>query len=114
MTALAMILDHVPWWVWLAFGGLALAAAGHIWVPAWLALPSKVRLGLAALAAAILAYLAGRNAGASGALARRDAQAAEDRARAMRTRQEVDDDVAAMGAADVDREYERWLRDGPK
>ena len=63
-------LDHIPWWV--PAGGLALTLliTFPYWRPFWVALPSPVKTAVIILATAGLAYLAGRNKGASGALQR--------------------------------------------
>ena len=40
-----------------------------------------------------------------------EAEQAKRRAEAMKHRKEIDDEVDQMGAADVDSNYSRWLRD---
>ena len=98
---MSLIADWVPWWVWLALGGGILIATYSIWLPWWLLIPEKARLGIIGAVAAILAYLAGRNKGASGALQRAQEQ---EQARAddiiqdaTRARQRADADALAGG-----------------
>ncbi|MBB3769820.1 type VI protein secretion system component VasK [Angulomicrobium tetraedrale] len=67
---MSWILDLIPWWLWALAGGALLAATWQVWLPWWLALPKPIRTGLAILATGGLAYLAGRNKGAAGALQR--------------------------------------------
>uniref|UniRef100_UPI003BAAF2FB hypothetical protein n=1 Tax=Stappia sp. TaxID=1870903 RepID=UPI003BAAF2FB len=71
---------------------------------AWLALAGAVAVAIAA------AYVTGRRSAAAEAHAER----AREQLDAMRARKEIDDDVDAMGAADLDAEYRRWLRDGDR
>lgn len=71
-----------------------------------------VRLkGWAMLAGAVLvavgaAYLSGRRSERADARARE----ARDRLKAIKARKEIDDEVDAMGAGDLDAEYRRWMR----
>ncbi|MAA97398.1 MAG: hypothetical protein CMN87_18165 [Stappia sp.] len=71
---------------------------------AWLALAGAVAVAIAA------AYVTGRRSAAAEARAER----AREQLDAMRARKEIDDEVDAMGAADLDAEYRRWLRDGDR
>ncbi|MHC5656031.1 hypothetical protein [Stappia sp. ICDLI1TA098] len=68
-------------------------------------------LFVGAIAVAVAsAYLAGRRS------ERADARAREARGRleAMRSRKETDNEVDALGAADLDSRYREWLRDGDR
>lgn len=67
----------------------------------WLALAGAVAMAIAA------AYLTGRRSASADARAAR----ARERLDAMKARKEIDNDVDAMGAADLDVEYRKWLRD---
>lgn len=67
----------------------------------WAALAGAVALAIAT------AYLTGRRSASADARAAR----AREQLDAMKARKEVDDDVDAMGAADLDVEYRKWLRD---
>lgn len=108
---LGVVLDSTPWWAWGLAALAALAASYQIWWPLWLALPSPVKAGIAAAGAAILAYLAGRNRGASGALEREKAATEEAKARAVKTAKETKDEVDALGHADLDSRLDPWMRD---
>ncbi|MDR6952284.1 hypothetical protein J2X65_001639 [Ancylobacter sp. 3268] len=92
MTVLGWILDWVPWWAWLFAVGAALAATWQLWWPFWLMLPQPLRVALGGLAAAALAYFAGRNRGASGATERAKAK-----------EQEIVNDIERKGAAARER-----------
>lgn len=64
------LLDMIPWWVWLVLGGGVLAVTFPYWRPFWALLPSPVKGAIIIIGTAGLAYLAGRNRGASGVLER--------------------------------------------
>ncbi|MDQ0509759.1 hypothetical protein [Ancylobacter amanitiformis] len=90
------LLDLIPWWLWALAGAGLLAATWQIWLPLWRLLPPPLRATLIALGAAVLAYLAGRNRGAAGALQR-----------AREQEQAHADDIRKTGAAaraDSDRD----------
>jgi len=108
---LGVVLDHTPWWAWALAALAALAATYQLWWPIWLALPTPVKAGVATAGAAILAYLAGRNRGASGALARERAATEAAKARAVKTAKETKDEVDALAPADLDHRLDPWMRD---
>lgn len=70
MSALGWLLDATPWWMWLLGAAALLAATFQLWVPVWALLPRPLKVAAGGLAALVLAYLAGRNRGAAGALQR--------------------------------------------
>ncbi|WP_371346107.1 hypothetical protein [Ancylobacter sp. IITR112] len=84
----AAILDWTPWWVWALAGAALLASTYSLWRPVWALLPSAIKTAAIALATGGIAYLAGRNKGASGALQRAKEQ---EQARA--------DDIIERGTA---------------
>jgi len=106
-----VVFDNTPWWAWGLAALAALAATYQLWWPIWLALPSPVKAGAAAAGAAILAYLAGRNRGASGALAREKAATEAAKARAVKIAKETENEVDALAPADLDRRLDLWMRD---
>jgi len=108
---LGVILDNTPWWAWALASLAALAATYQLWCPLWLALPNPAKAGIAAAGAAILAYLAGRNRGASGALAREKAATEAAKARAVKTAKETRDEVDTLAPADLDHRLDPWMRD---
>lgn len=61
----------------------------------------------AAVAAVAVAYWRVREDGKNAARLEQE----RARADAMRQRKDVDDDVSQMGSTDLDREYDKWLRD---
>jgi len=108
---LGVVLDSTPWWAWALAALAALAASYQLWWPLWMALPSPIKAGIAAAGAAILAYLAGRNRGASGALAREKAATEAAKARAVKTAKETKDEVDTLAPADLDSRLNGWMRD---
>lgn len=70
MTALGWLLDTTPWWLWLVGAAVLLAATYQLWAPIWALLPRPLKVAAGGLVALVLAYLAGRNRGAAGALHR--------------------------------------------
>jgi len=52
------------------------------------------------------AYFAGRRSERADARVRE----AQDRLAAMKARKEIDNEVDALGAADLDAEYRKWMR----
>lgn len=67
---LAVIVDHVPWWLWAVLLAVAAAATWPFWRPILALIPWPGTVALAAAIVGGLAYLAGRNRGAAGALDR--------------------------------------------
>ncbi|WP_035102585.1 hypothetical protein [Devosia sp. LC5] len=71
----------------------------------------KIKAGLAIAGAIIfaigVAFLRGRAEGKKII----EAEQAKRRAESMKQRKEIGDEVDQMGAADVDSNYSRWLRD---
>lgn len=106
------VLDLIPWWIWAIAGGVALAASLPWWRPIWLALPSSIKAALLLIGTGGLAYLAGRNRGASGALQRakdKEQARADDifqRGTEARARAERDADTGRL------RDDDGWRRDG--
>lgn len=66
----AWLIDLIPWWAWALAGAVLLASTYSIWRPVWAFLPPPIKTAAIVLATGGLAYLAGRNKGASGALQR--------------------------------------------
>ncbi|MGA0564184.1 hypothetical protein ACO2RV_17195 [Ancylobacter sp. VNQ12] len=64
------LLDLIPWWAWVVAAVVALAATYQLWLPLWGRLPSLFKAALITIGAAFIAYIAGRNKGAAGALQR--------------------------------------------
>jgi hypothetical protein len=75
---------------------------------------AKLKIGLGIAGAVIvaigIAFLRGRAAGTAVI----DADQEKRRLEAVKHRTEIDDEVDQMGAADVDRNYARWLRDNER
>ncbi len=65
-----IILDNTPWWAWLIAGLVLLGATYSLWLPIWTMLPDKAKAAILIIGTGGLAYLAGRNGGAAGALER--------------------------------------------
>ncbi len=107
---LGWLIDATPWWAWLLAVGALLAATYQLWAPLWALTPQPLKIGLGAVAAALAAYLAGRNRGAAGALARAQAEQDAARQRAIKARQEIDHEVDALAPADLDRDLAKWMR----
>lgn len=85
---LGVIIDNVPWWLWLTPLLVLLAATWQFWRPIVTLIPWPGIVALAAVIAGAFAYLAGRNKGAAGALQRAQEK---EQARA--------DDIREKGAA---------------
>lgn len=100
------LLDLIPWWAWVAAAVIALAATYQLWLPLWGLLPSTFKAALIAIGAAIIAYLAGRNKGASGALQRaqekEQAHADDILKRGAKARARSDRDALDSGLHDDD------------
>lgn len=101
------VLDHVPWYVYLFVGLLALVVSIPYWLPVWNVLPVTVRWFLVVIATAGLAYFAGRNKAA------RDAAQAREKANAnaIANRQKVDATIAGTSDAGVIAGLDKWMRD---
>ena len=108
---LGWLIDLIPGWVWWVAVFAALALTFPYWRPVWALLPTPVKIAVAAVVAAIPAYLNGRNRGASGALQRAKEQ---EQARADKI---IERGTAARQRADRDassgrlREPDNWKRD---
>lgn len=104
------VFDITPWWLWALLAIVILSATYQFWIPLWFRLPSSVRTVVMASGAAVLAYLAGRNKGAAGAVQReRDRQqAATDQL--IEDKREKEDAAARLSDDDLDRDNSRWLR----
>lgn len=108
---ISYLIDQIPWWIWLV-GALMCAGAlfyffSPILIPIWRMIPTPVRIALAGIGAALLAYFAGRNKGNDNAKAdeqRRNAQA-ESR------REAIHQDVKNTPASDLDKRLDRYYRD---
>lgn len=108
---LGWVIDLIPGWVWWLAAFIALAATFPYWRPVWALLPAPFKIAVAAFVAALPAYLAGRNKGASGALQRakeqEQARADEIIERGTAARQRADRDTASGRL----REPDDWKRD---
>ena len=108
---LGIVLDWTPWWLWAIAGGVLLASTFSIWRPILALLPWPAIVALAASIVGALAYLAGRNKGAAGALQRAEqkerALADDIKERGTAARQRADRD-AVSGRL---RENDGWKRD---
>ncbi|MDQ0305356.1 hypothetical protein [Ancylobacter polymorphus] len=104
--ALGIVLDWTPWWLWALAGGVLLASTYSLWRPVWALLPSPIKTAAVVLATAGIAYLAGRNKGASGALQRarekEQARADEIIERGTAARQRADRDAVSGRLRDDD------------
>lgn len=111
MSALGWLLDVTPWWVWAMGAAALLAATWQLWAPLAVLVPRPVKIAAGALLAVTLAYLAGRNRGAAGALQQakeREAAHADkitDAARRARARAD------ALNVGDRLRDDDGWRRD---
>lgn len=101
------VLDHVPWWLYVFAGAVVFFMTVPYWLPIWNVLPNWLRVTLAGTAAVAVAYLAGRNKGASDAAKAREKANAD----AIKNRQTIDANVGGMGDADVTRGLDKWMRD---
>lgn len=112
MTALiGWLLDVTPWWAW-ALASLALLGATYqVWAPLWALAPSWLRTGALGLASIVLAYLAGRNRGASGALDRAKQQEAAHADRITEAGRRARADADALNVGERLRDDDGWRRD---
>lgn len=102
----AWIFDHTPLWVWMLGGIGALAASHPLWLPIWGLLPKPAQAALIAMVAVIGAYLAGRKTGTDNAAQRQKDQNAQ----AVKTSNEVENEVARRPKPDLDKSFDRWVR----
>jgi hypothetical protein len=105
------ILDHIPLWAYLVFGGLVTATLLYffspILIPLWQMLPRPIKSALILVVSVIGALLAGRYKGAKD---ERDAEARRNAA-AIQKRTEVDADVSKLSNKDVKSGLSNWQRD---
>ncbi|MCS0501634.1 hypothetical protein [Ancylobacter mangrovi] len=112
MTLLGAILDWTPWWAWLAAGLAILASTYQVWRPVWALLPAPVKGAVVLILTGGLAYQAGRNRGAAGALERAQqkeqarADDIRDKGDAARAASERRSDGGGL------RDDDGWRRDG--
>jgi hypothetical protein len=103
---LGWIIDLIPGWVWWGAAFFALAATYPYWRPVWALLPTPIKIAVAAVVAAIPAYLNGRNKGATGALQRarekEQARAEDIIERGTAARERADRDAVSGGLRDDD------------
>jgi len=111
MTALGWLLDITPWWAWVVGGGVLLAATYQLWAPLAVLVPRPVKIAAGALLAAGLAYLAGRNRGADGALQREREKEAANAGKITDAAQRARADADAGSAGDRLRADDGWKRD---
>lgn len=107
MDTLSYAFNYVPWWVWLVAAIIAAVLTYQFWLPIWAMLPRPVKVLVAAIAAVLTAYVAGRNKGSKD---ERDRRAKAD-AHAIQNRKDVDDEVRNLPTDDLDRRLDRWMRD---
>lgn len=100
MDFILFLLGMVPWPVWAVLALVAVCLVQFVW--GWKATVAAVISLLP-----VLGYLWGRKRQAEIDQARRDREAMDH----VRTRNEVEDDVAGLGAQDVDDKLRRWNRD---
>lgn len=98
-----LIMNAVPFWVWLIVIGVALAFTAQFWMPIWLALPRWLKAVILGAGAILAAYGFGRNKGFRDEQARNKARADN----ATRNRLEVEQDVKRMSPSDVDKRLEQ-------
>lgn len=94
------LLTLIPWWAYALAGAIAIGAVWRLF--GW--------RGAVAAAGAILPVLGfgwARNLGVEQERARRDREVLDH----VVIRNEVEDDIADMGAQDVDQELAKWNRD---
>jgi|GEM_PF-2742585 len=107
MDTLSWAFNFIPWWAWLVAAIIAAVLTYQFWLPIWAVLPRPVKVLLAAIAAVLTAYVAGRNKGSKD---ERDRRAKAD-ANAIQNRKDVDDEVRNLPADDLDRRLDKWMRD---
>lgn len=107
MSILSWAFNFVPWWAWVVAFIITTTLTWQFWAPIWAVLPTPGKVALAAIGAALVAYIAGRNRGSKD---ERDQRAKKD-AHAVQTRKEIDDEIRNLPDADVDRGLDKWMRD---
>lgn len=105
-----IVLDNTPWWAWAIAATAALAATYQLWMPLWALIPSPAKAALIAIGGAILAYLAGRNRGASGAVERERAKQDAATKHLIQEKREIDDETVHLSDDVLDRDNARWVR----
>jgi len=103
---LGWLIDLIPGWLWWLAAACALIATYPYWRPVWALLPSPIKTAALIIATGGLAYLAGRNKGATGALQRarekEQARAEDIIERGTAARQRADRESSAGGIHDDD------------
>jgi hypothetical protein len=107
MDTASWLFNFIPWWAWVVAAIIAAVLTYQFWLPIWAMLPRPVKVALAAIAAVLTAYVAGRNKGSKD---ERDRRAKAD-ANAIKNRKDIDDEVRNRPAATVDRDLDKWMRD---
>ncbi len=110
---IGIVLDNTPWWAWAIAATAALAATYQLWMPLWALIPSPAKAALIAIGGAILAYLAGRNRGASGAVERERAKQDAATRKMIEEKKWIDDETAHLSDDVLDRDNARWVRKQP-
>ncbi|MFH1557653.1 MAG: hypothetical protein ABII76_22830 [Pseudomonadota bacterium] len=105
-----IVLDNTPWWAWAIAATAALAATYQLWMPLWALIPAPAKAALIAIGGAILAYLAGRNRGAAGAVERERAKQDAAAQKVIQEKREIDDETAHLSDDVLDRDNARWVR----
>ncbi|MGB6079091.1 MAG: hypothetical protein WBF99_06480 [Xanthobacteraceae bacterium] len=107
MDTLSYAFNYVPWWVWTIIVIVLVAVFWQTLLPIWLALPKWLKGLILGAGALLTAYVAGRNKGSND---ERDRRAKAD-AHAIQNRKDVDDEVRNLPADDLDRRFDKWMRD---
>lgn len=102
-----LVINAVPFWVWLIVIGIGLAVTAQFWMPIWLVLPRWLKALILGTGAILAAYGFGRNKGFRDEQRRRE----KANAQAINNRNEVNDEVGKMDTPDVDRNLDKWMRD---
>lgn len=110
MTALGWLLDALPWWLWLVGAAVLLVATYQLWAPVWVLLPRPLKVAAGGFVAIVLAYLAGRNRGAAGALQRAREKEAAHAEQITETARRARADADARNASGM-RDDDGWRRD---
>ncbi|MFG1462245.1 hypothetical protein V5F77_05025 [Xanthobacter sp. DSM 24535] len=107
---IGVVLDNTPWWAWAIAAAAALAATYQLWMPLWALLPQPAKATLIAIGAAVLAYLAGRNRGAAGAVERERAKQDAETQKVIQAKRDIDDETAHLSDDVLDHDNAKWLR----
>ena len=107
---IGIVLDNTPWWAWAIAAVTALAATYQLWMPLWALVPAPAKAALIAIGAAVLAYLAGRNRGAAGAVERERAKQDAATQKVIQAKKEIDDETTRLPDDVLDRDNARWVR----